>query len=130
MKFVYTIILFLLIVSLAIVVIILDHADTKNQVYLEMAITEAILKAAPYGYITPEIQQEVKQFLVDARSFKSENIIMEGTINLAERKIKGSGDERIHLKITYPRTVLIFFGNIINKPIGSYRYINTEFPTS
>lgn len=119
-----------MIVSLAIVVIILDHADTKNQVYLEMAITEAILKAAPYGYITPEIQQEVKQFLVDARSFKSENIIMEGTINLAERKIKGSGDERIHLKITYPRTVLIFFGNIINKPIGSYRYINTEFPTS
>ncbi len=130
MKFVYTMILYIMITGMALVAMILDHADTKNQVYIEMATTEAILKAAPYGYITPDIQQEIKSFLVDTRAFKSGDIIFNGTLHLDQRKIKGSGDEKIELRITYPRTILIFFGGIIDKPIVSYRSINTEFPTS
>ncbi|MEF3313123.1 hypothetical protein PV433_29970 [Paenibacillus sp. GYB004] len=129
MGFVYKMILYLLIVGLTLVTVILDHADTKNQMYAEMALTEAILKAPPYGYITDEIQNEVKEYLEGTRGMKREDIQFEGTLSISERKVKGTGDEKIELRITYPRTILIFFGGVIDKPIVSYRFVNTEYRT-
>lgn len=116
-----------MIVSLSLVAIILDHADAKNQTYIEMAVTEAILKSAPYGYITDEIQAEIIDYLADTRGMKEEDIILEGTLSIVDRKVKGTGDERIELRITYPRIILIFFGGTINNPVKSYRAINSEF---
>ena len=130
MEFVYKMVIYIMIVGLSLVAVILDHADTKNQMYLEMSVTEAILKSAPYGYITTEIQDEIEAYLVTSRGFDPDDIILEGTILPAQRKIKGTGDERIELKITYPRTILLFFGDLIDKPIVAYRYINTEYPAS
>jgi len=127
MKFTWTMIIYLLITTLMLVTIILDHADNKNTVYIEIEATEEILRAAPYGYITAAIQQEIKDHLSQARGLDSSKITIEGTMSFANRKIKGSGNEEIELKISYPRTVLVFFGGVINTPISAYRNINTEY---
>ncbi|WP_141225013.1 hypothetical protein [Paenibacillus sp. yr247] len=127
MKFTFQQLLWLLISTLMTVALILSHADAKNQTYIEMEATEAILKAPPAGYITPAIQTAIRDNLVNTRHLDPAKLTISGTTNIANRKVKGSGDETISLQISYPRVIYIFFGSVINDSYIVPRTINTEY---
>ncbi len=109
------------------VAIILDHADTKNVMYIEMEASEAILKAPPTGYISSALQQQIKDNLVKTRGLVASDIQITGDINLTQRKVRGSVSEDITLMISYPKRIYIFFGAMISNNSKAYRTIKTEY---
>jgi hypothetical protein len=130
MGFAIETIIYLLITTLMSVSITLGYADGKNATYVEVAATEAMLKAPPYGYITPQIQADIKNFLRDTRGMDPALISITGTIDTGSRKMKGSSDDIISLQISYPRKVLIFMGGVQTSTYRSKRSILTEFTGS
>ncbi|WP_240420369.1 hypothetical protein [Paenibacillus periandrae] len=127
MSFTFKMILYLLITTLMMVAIILDHADTKNVMYIEMEASEAILKAPPTGYISSALQQQIKDNLVKTRGLVASDIQITGDINLTQRKVRGSVSEDITLMISYPKRIYIFFGAMISNNSKAYRTIKTEY---
>jgi len=126
-NFTFKMILYLLITSLMMIALILDHADSKNAMYIELEATEAILKAPPAGYITNSLQQQIKDNLVKVRGLVASEIVISGDINISQRKVRGGASEDIELNISYPRRVYIFFGGTITKSYKAHRVIKTEY---
>lgn len=127
MSFTFKMILYLLITTFMMIALILNHADSKNAMYIEMEASEAILKAPPAGYITNALQQKIKDNLVAVRGMNASAITIEGDVNITQRKVIGQVNEDILLKIKYPRQVYIFFGSMINSEYTAYRTIKTEY---
>lgn len=126
MGFALEMIVYLLISTMMSVSIMLGYADGKNDAYIQTAVTEAMLKAPPYGYITPEIQADVKTFLQETRGMDPAQITIEGTTSVYERKAKGSPD-KIELRVKYPRKTLIFMGGILTDEYKAKRTISSEY---
>jgi hypothetical protein len=127
---VFELILFILVTTYMSISLLLGHADSLNTTYTEMAVTEAILKAPPAGYITPVIQQDIRTYLKDTRGMDPTQVVIEGTTSVSERKVKGSGDETISLRVRYPRKTYIFFGGMRNGEYKPSRSIQTEYTDS
>ncbi|NHN33351.1 hypothetical protein [Paenibacillus agricola] len=127
MSFTFKMILYLLITTFMMVAIILDHADNKNVMYIEMEASEAILKAPPAGYITSALQQQIKDNLVQTRGLVSSDIQITGDVSVTQRKVRGSAAEDITLIISYPRRLYIFFGDIVTNDSKAFRRIKTEY---
>lgn len=107
--------------------LILDHGDAKNATYIEIAATEAALKVPPKGYITPEIKQDIKDFLHGTRGMDPTQIEIDGTNDITMRKLRGQGNDTITLTIKYPRKYYIFFGGVKNSMYTAKRTIKSEF---
>lgn len=127
MRFTYEMILYLLITTLMGVYLILSNADGKNTAYIEVAATEAMLKCPPYGYITPEIQANIKSFLQETRGMDPSLVTIEGTTTVSQRKEIGSADETITFRIRYPKLRYIFFGGVVQEEYKAKRTIKTEY---
>ncbi|RUS44942.1 hypothetical protein [Cohnella sp. AR92] len=127
MNFTFKMITYLVITTLMLVALILDHADSKNAMYIEMEAAEAILKAPPAGYITSELQEQIKENLARTRGFDASDIEITGDVTVEERKVRGSASEDIELYISYPRKIYIFFGGMVKSNYTAYRQIKTEY---
>ncbi|WP_163860410.1 hypothetical protein [Paenibacillus elgii] len=123
-------IIFVLVVTYMSISHISGAADAKNSTYLENAATTAILKAPPAGYITPQIQEELRTYLKETRGMDPAQIVIEGTTNISQRKVKNSGDETIELKIRYPRKTILFFDGVKESEYKPKRTIKTEYTGS
>jgi hypothetical protein len=127
-SFTFKMILYLLITTFMSIALILDHADNKNVMYLEMEASEAILKAPPAGYITAALQQQIRDNLVQTRGLVAADIQITGDINVTQRKVRGSAAEDITLIISYPRRIYIFFGSVLpSNNSRAFRKIQTEY---
>ncbi|MEI7026190.1 hypothetical protein [Paenibacillus sp. y28] len=127
MRFTLEMIVFLFFMTLLSVALILDHADSKNESYLQTAATEAMLRVPPSGYITPQIQEDIRGFLLETRGMNPVKVTIEGTTSLSERKVRGSSDEMIELSISYPRQTIGLFGGVTHKEYRATRQILTEY---
>jgi hypothetical protein len=127
MGVVLELIIFILITTYMSISLLLGHADSLNTTYTEMAVTEAILKAPPDGYITLGIQQDIRTYLKDTRSMDPAQVVIEGTTSVSGRKVKGSGDETITLRVRYPRKTYIFTKGMKNSEYKPFRSIQTEY---
>ncbi|CAN7766891.1 hypothetical protein LJR153_007297 [Paenibacillus sp. LjRoot153] len=127
MKWSFETVLYLMIMTFMSVALILDHGDAKNATYIEIAATEAALKVPPQGYITPQIKQEIKDFLAGTRGMDPVLVQIDGTNDIALRKVRGQGNDTITLTIKYPRKYYIFFDGMKNSLYTAKRTIKTEY---